>query len=109
VKWNRTACFAAVLSTIGCASLTGAAPVAAAESVSQETAREAIENAKAAVKTTDQVGYLWRNTEELLKEAEKAFAKGHNAVAVEDADSAKFQAEAGYEQYLRQRDAKAPF
>jgi hypothetical protein len=109
VKLKRTACFAAALSTIGCASLVGAGPVAAAESVSKETAQQAIENAKTAVKKTDGVGYLWRDTEEQLKDAEEALAKGDNAVAVEDADSARFQAEAGYEQYLQQRDAKPPF
>jgi hypothetical protein len=109
MNFHRSARIAALLSALGWATLAGSGLVAAAESVSKETAQQAIENAKIAVKKTDGVGYLWRDTDKLLKEAEEAFSKGDNAVAVKNADSAKFQAEAGYEQYLQQRNAKPPF
>jgi hypothetical protein len=109
MNFHRSARIAALLSALGWATLAGSGLVAAAESVSKETAQQAIENAKIAVKKTDGVGYLWRDTDKLLKEAEEALSKGDNAVAVKNADSAKFQAEAGYEQYLQQRNAKPPF
>jgi opacity protein-like surface antigen len=111
MRSRTTAYFAAFLVTTACAGMaSGAAgPVSAATAESKEVVQQAIDNAAIAVKKTAGVGYLWIDTEKLLKEAQDAVSKGDNAAAVKLADQARFQAEAGYEQYLQQRNAKPPF
>jgi hypothetical protein len=66
----------------------------------------AIAQAKAAVQKTDAVGFLWRDTEELIKGAEAAAAKDDAETALNLAIQALHQAENGYKQY--ERSQKVP-
>ena len=66
----------------------------------------AITQAKKSVKKTDAVGFLWRDTNQLITDAEAAAAKGDRATAVQLALQAQHQAENGYQQYERSRSIK---
>lgn len=79
----------------GCASQPPAAPASKAS----PEAREAIENAADAIRIANGNRWVWRDTEDLLKEARAAADRGDNANAIELANRAKFQAEAAIIQY----------
>jgi hypothetical protein len=61
----------------------------------------AIAQAKAAANKTEAVGFLWRDTEQLIKDATEAAARGDTATALKLATQALHQAENGYKQYER--------
>lgn len=90
----------------GCASKPAekAAPQQAQEASAPKTvsagAGKAIEEARAAVKQAASVDGLWRDTEELIKQAEAALAQGNEETAVKLAKKAKRQAELGYKQAM---------
>jgi hypothetical protein len=62
-------------------------------------ARQAIQNAADAISLADKNNWIWRDTEDLLKEAQAALDRGDNATAIKLADQAKFQADAAIIQY----------
>lgn len=68
-------------------------------------AGKAIEEARAAVKKTASVNGLWRDTEDLIKQAEAALAQGNEETAVKLANKAKRQAELGYKQAMDEQNA----
>jgi hypothetical protein len=108
---------AAFVITTGCASVAGGngpLPATAASGKTMEArdtqeVQQAINNAKIAIDKTNQVGGLWRDTEEMLSSAEQAASKGDLTTAMKLANEARVQAELGYEQHLSQRNAKPPF
>ncbi len=63
-------------------------------------AGKAIEEARAEVKKAASVNGLWRDTEDLIKQAEAALAQGNEETAVKLANEAKHQAELGYKQAM---------
>ncbi len=72
----------------------------AAEPELSGAAAKAIEEARAAVKKAASVNGLWRDTEDLIKQAEAAVAQGNEETAVKLANKAKKQAELGYQQAM---------
>ncbi len=98
--------FALVLAT-GCAGM-GKESVAK-QAPTPEAVQAAIQEAEAAIKKTDSVGYLWRDTEKLLKAAKAAAKKGELEKALELAGKARRQAELAYQQYLSQKNAGPRF
>lgn len=67
-------------------------------------AGKAIDEARAAVKQAASVNGLWRDTEDLIKQADAALAQGNEETAVKLANKAKKQAELGYQQAISERD-----
>ena len=59
----------------------------------------AIADAKAAINKAKSVGYLWRDTEKMLKKAEKLASQGKEDEAVKEANAARNQAELAIKQY----------
>lgn len=72
-----------------------------------QEATQAIKEAEAAAEKADSVGYLWRDTEDMIKEAKKAAEEENYDKAVKLAEEARRQSELGYQQYLDQKDAAA--
>jgi hypothetical protein len=70
-----------------------------------QQAKQAISQAEAAAEKADSVGYLWRDTEQLIKDAKKAVDEKKYEEATSLADEARRQSELAYQQYLDQRDA----
>jgi hypothetical protein len=62
-------------------------------------ATQAIKNASDAIGMANENNWIWRDTEDLLKEAQAAADSGDNANAIKLADKAKYQAEAAIIQY----------
>jgi hypothetical protein len=95
-----------VLASLGlaaCASTTdreGAGPQPAAAEV-----QKAIEEASVAVKKADEVGFAWRDSEKMIKDAKAAQEKGDGATALKLAKKAKTEGDLGYQQYLDQKNA----
>lgn len=86
----------------GCASQQQqeAPPAAAAKVDSGPSASSiAIADAKAAIDKAKSLGYLWRDTEKMLKKAEKLAAEGKEDAAVKEANAARTQAELAIKQY----------
>lgn len=77
--------------------LMGSAMVSAAETA--DSAKQAIEAARAVVAEADAMNWIWRDTEEMLKNAETAAAEGDNDNAVKLANEAKAQAELAMKQH----------
>ena len=71
-------------------------------------AEAAIAAAKAAQKAAAEVGGEWRDTAEVIKQAEKAAAEGNFADAVKHANKAENQGKVGKEQALSQRGVGNP-
>ena len=69
----------------------------------------AIAEAEAAVKKADSVGYAWRDSGKMLKQAKAAAAEGERDKALALAAQAKFQGEAGYSQYEANKEAGPSF
>ena len=86
---------------LSCAVTVGCASQQANESASKGTpeAGQAIKDASDAISTANENNWIWRDTEDLLKEAQAAADSGDNAKAIELADKAKYQAEAAIIQY----------
>jgi hypothetical protein len=66
-------------------------------------AAAAIENANDAIKIAKGNNWIWRDTEDFVKEASEAAAAGDNAKAIKLANKAQFEAEAAVEQYNFER------
>ncbi len=62
-----------------------------------------LEAARASIKTANHLGWLWRDTEAKLKEAETAAAAGDDATAVKLAKSAQAQADIAVNQYYLEK------
>lgn len=77
---------------------TGPQPPAAA-------VQKAIEEATLAVKKADEVGFAWRDSERMIKDARAAQEKGDGATALKLANKAKTQGDLAYQQYLDQKNA----
>lgn len=73
---------------------------ASAPKVVSAGAGKAIDEARAAVKKAASVNGLWRDTEDLIKQAEAALAQGNEETAIKLANKAKRQAELGYKQAM---------
>jgi nucleoid-associated protein YgaU len=59
----------------------------------------AIADAKASINKAKSLGYLWRDTEKMLKKAEKLASEGKEDAAVKAANAARTQAELAVKQY----------
>jgi hypothetical protein len=63
-------------------------------------AAAAIKNANDAIKVANgNNNWIWRDTEDFVKQANEAAAAGDNAKAIKLANTAQFEAEAAVEQY----------
>jgi len=72
---------------------------AATASKASPEATLAIKNASDAIGMANNNNWIWRDTEDLLKQAQDAADSGDNATAIKLADKAKYQAEAAIIQY----------
>ena len=70
---------------------------------------KAIDDAKAAMKRADSVGFAWRDTGKMIMAAQAAADKGDMARAMELAEQARKQGESAYQQYLDQRNSGPRF
>lgn len=95
---------------LACLILTlGLPPTAAWANPEEQNLPALIEAARAAVARADQVGYQWRDSAALLREAEQALADGQSDLARDLATRALFQGEAAYRQWQDQREAGPGF
>ena len=62
-------------------------------------ASQALNDAGAAIKQAKSLDWIWRDTEDMYKEAEAAAKAGDDAKAIKLAGDAKYQAEAAVNQY----------
>ena len=96
----------AVISTglvAGCASDTAEEPAPATDTEQQSgpnaAAKNAIYHAKIKLARAEKLGYAWRDTAKMIKDAEKAAAAGDNAKAIILANKASEQSEDAIAQY----------
>jgi len=89
---------AATLLATACASQGPSEPAATADSANQ-----AIAAAEAAAKKAQEVGYQWRDTEKLIKDAKAAAAKQDFAAAQKLANAAEQQGKLSLEQHQREK------
>ncbi|MGD8630639.1 MAG: hypothetical protein PVH38_02265 [Gammaproteobacteria bacterium] len=66
-------------------------------------AMSAITNASDAIETAKENNWIWRDTEDFLKQAREAADKGDNQTAIMLAEKARFQAEAAVIQYNHEK------
>lgn len=85
------------LKTLFCAILLSGVFAAQAEPAAATT--QALEAARASIKTATDLDWIWRDTEEKMKDAETAAAAGDDATAAKLAKSAKAQADIAVNQY----------
>jgi pectate lyase len=97
VKLMTTTFLSAVL-MIGCAQTQEKAASGGASKASPEAAA-AIKEASDAIKVAKGNNWIWRDTEQFLKQAKEAADKGDSDTAVKLANKAKFEAEAAVTQY----------
>lgn len=76
-----------------------AADSSAAKPASSPAITQAIDAARASIKTASDLDWVWRDTEKTLKKAEEAAAAGDEAKAIKLANTAKFEADAAVNQY----------
>jgi len=69
----------------------------------------AIADAAAAIEKANSVGFAWRDSAKILKQAKSAAADGERDQALALAAQAEFQGEAGYAQYEANKDAGPNF
>ncbi|MGM0412051.1 MAG: LysM peptidoglycan-binding domain-containing protein [Pseudomonadota bacterium] len=98
--WNYAGLTAAILMAAGCA---GSPSEDDSGSGAEDAADRAISEARAAIEKAGDRGCLWRDTESILEDAEKAADSDEYADAEELASEALFQAEKGMEQCEEQR------
>jgi hypothetical protein len=79
-----------------------------ADAGAADTAREAIAAAEAARKQADSVGGEWRDTAQLIKDAEGLAKSGQYDEAIQLANQAARQGKLGYEQALGEKGASFP-
>lgn len=72
-------------------------------SVASADVTQALDAARASIKTANDLQWIWRDTEATLKKAEEAAAAGDNAKAVKLAKTAKFEADAAVNQYYLEK------
>lgn len=94
---NKTLCVLALVAVFaaGCA---GQATQQSGASTDSAAADKAIAEAKAEMKKTDEMHYLWTSTVAALKGAEKAKAEGDFKKAIKLADTAANQAKTAQQQ-----------
>jgi len=85
--------------TVGCAS----SPKEASSSGASGDASQAIETAKKEVAEAKELGWVWRDTEDLLTQAEAAAAEGDSDTAVKLANKAGAQAKLAVNQYYLEK------
>ena len=66
-------------------------------------ASQALDAARASIKTAKGLQWIWRDTEKTLASAEEAAAAGDEATAVKLANKAKFEADAAVNQYYLEK------
>ncbi|MDZ7662714.1 hypothetical protein [Thiohalophilus sp.] len=71
----------------------------------QQQYQQEMSAAKAAYERVREVEYAWRDTEDLMKAAEKAAGEGELGKAIDLAVEARKQSEIAYNQYQDQKDA----
>lgn len=76
---------------------------AKAAAVSSTAVTQALDAARASIKTANDLQWIWRDTEKTLEKAEEAAAAGDNAKAVKLANTAKFEADAAVNQYYLEK------
>lgn len=86
-----------------------AAALISAAAFAGSDVQQLIDEAKAANKKADAVGFMWRDAGKMIKEAEEALAAGDKDKAMKMATKAKTQGELGYQQYLDQKSAGPHF
>lgn len=79
------------------------------EFVSTEEVEAEIQAALIAVNKANELGYEWRDTRNLIKNAEAALATGDDEQAMKFAKLARLQGEASIQQAEAQKNAKPPF
>jgi type IV pilus biogenesis protein CpaD/CtpE len=101
--------FLAVLSltAAGCASTDTTASKAAP--VVDEEFNKLAAQAENEIKLANQSGFLWTKTEDFLKDAKDAMAKGDKETAMKKAKTAIKEAQLAQQQAKDQANAKAPF
>jgi hypothetical protein len=80
----------------------------ATASLSEEqkaTFQSALDSAKAAYAKVDETGYAWRDTDEMMKQAEEAIQAGDFDKAMKLVSKANKQSVSAYEQYEREKNA----
>jgi hypothetical protein len=82
----------------GCAATQKETAAGAGSGASMET-KTALNNARDAIGMAKTNNWIWRDTEEIMAEAEAAAASGDDATAIKMADKARQQAELAIEQY----------
>lgn len=94
-----------VLSAVSLTAWAAETPSAATLSSAEQILAEAqAANAKAA-----SVGHEWRDTAQILEQAQEALSKGDYARSVQLAEQARLFGEAGYQQALSQQNAGPRF
>ena len=91
------------------ASASGASAASGSVSAGKSDYEKAIKAAMEAEKKAASVDSEWRDTGELISQAEEAAAKGDYAAATRLANKAKMQGMNGYEQGMGQKDAGPRF
>lgn len=76
---------------------------------SKADAMDAINAAKAALKKADSIGGAWRDTADMIKQAEALLEQDKNTEAAKLADEAKAQGMLGHEQAASQATGKLHF
>ena len=66
-------------------------------------ATQALDAARASIKTAKDLEWIWRDTEKTLGKAEEAAAAGDDAKAIKLANNAKFEADAAVNQYYLEK------
>lgn len=98
-----TVCILSAGLMVGCASDTTEEPAPATETQTQAgpsaEAKNAIYSAKIKLARAEKLGYAWRDTGQLIKDAEKAAAAGDNDKAIALANQAAEQADDAIAQY----------
>jgi hypothetical protein len=95
---------------LACLILTlGVPPTVAWANPEEQDLPALIEASRAAVARADQAGYQWRDSADLLREAERALADGQPDLARDLATRALFQGEAAYRQWQDQSEAGPGF
>ena len=79
------------------------ASTAKATAVSSAAVTQALDAARASIKTANDLEWIWRDTEKTLEKAEEAAAAGDNAKAVKLANTARFEADAAVNQYYLEK------
>ncbi len=95
--------------TIVLTAVLGTACATSGETKSAGTATAAIAAAKEAQAKAHAVGHEFTGVSKMIKKAEKLAAEGKADEAIKLAEKAKFEAEAGVQQYEDQKDAGPRF